>query len=66
MKTWTGIEIERAQPGLESAAAMTLGRMIFEFSRLDMVLGLFLVSSNGGSRLESLTKTVANCSFHFQ
>ena len=36
MKEWTGIEIEQAHQGLEQASATTLGRMIFEFSRLDM------------------------------
>lgn len=64
MKEWTGIEIERARQGLEQASATTLGRMIFEFSRLDMALGLMLVWAYDGSQLEKLTKTVSGYTFH--
>jgi hypothetical protein len=35
-----------------------LGRMLFEFSRLDVALGLFLVWTNEGRQLESLTTIV--------
>jgi len=64
MKEWTGIEIERARQGLEQASATTLGRMIFEFSRLDMNLGLMLVRAHEGSQLEELTKKVSGYTFH--
>lgn len=64
MKEWTIIEIERARQGLEQASATTLGRMIFEFSRLDMNLGLMLAWAHEGSQLEKLTKMVASCTFH--
>ncbi|MCB1892770.1 MAG: hypothetical protein KDF48_11150 [Rhodocyclaceae bacterium] len=64
MKEWTGIEIERARQGLEQASATTLGRMIFEFSRLDMNLGLMLAWAHGGSKLEKLTRMVAGYTFH--
>lgn len=64
MKDWTGIEIERARRGLEQASATTLGRMIFEFSRLDMALGLMLAWAYEGSQVEKLTKTVSGYTFH--
>ena len=64
MKEWTGIEIEQARQGLEQASATTLGRMIFEFSRLDMNLGLMLSWAHEGSQLEKLTKKVSSYTFH--
>jgi len=64
MKEWTGIEIQRAQQGLEQAAAVVLGRMLFEFARLDMALGLALVWSDGGKYLDKRTKEVESLSFH--
>jgi hypothetical protein len=64
MKQWTGIEIERARQGLEDASAVILGRVIFEFSRLDCALGLMLVWANERLEFEGLSKTVAGCSFH--
>lgn len=64
MKEWTGIEIERARQGLEQASATILGRMIFEFSRLDMNLGLMLAWAYEGSQLEKLTNKVSGYSFH--
>lgn len=64
MMEWTGIEIDRARRELEQASATTLGRMIFEFSRLDMALGLMLAWAYDGSQLEKLTKTVSGYTFH--
>ena len=64
MKEWTGIQIESARRGLEQAAAIILGRMMFEFSRLDSALGLFLVCSGEGRQLKSLTIKVGDYSFH--
>jgi len=64
MKEWTGIEIEKARQGLEQASATTLGRMIFEFSRLDMNLGLMLAWAYEGSQMEKLTKKVSGYTFH--
>ncbi|MDO8177022.1 MAG: hypothetical protein Q7T62_02145 [Undibacterium sp.] len=64
MKEWTGIEIQRAKQGLEQAAAVALGQMLFEFARLDMALGLVLVWSDGGKQLDKLTKAVTDLSFH--
>jgi hypothetical protein len=64
MKEWAGIEVERARHGLEQASATTLGRMIFEFSRLDMALGLMLAWAYQGSQLDTLTKMVSDYTFH--
>jgi len=64
MKEWTGIEIESARQGLEQASTTTLGRMIFEFSRLDVALGLMLAWAHEGSQLEKLTKMVSGYTFH--
>ncbi len=64
MKEWSGIEVERASQGLEQASATILGRMIFEYSRLDMALGLMIVWANQGTQLETLTKRVADFVFH--
>lgn len=64
MKHWTGIEIEAARRGLEQASAGILGRMLFEFSRLDVALGLFLAWSGEGHQLERLTRIVGESSFH--
>lgn len=64
MKNWTGIEIEKARNSLEQASAGALGRMLFEFSRLDVAVGLFLVWSDEGRQLERLTKIVGDYSFH--
>ncbi|WP_295590228.1 hypothetical protein, partial [uncultured Lamprocystis sp.] len=45
---------------LEQQAATILGLMLFEYSRLDMELGLFLVWSDEGQQLEWLTKKLTN------
>jgi hypothetical protein len=44
---------------LENDAAALLGHMLFELSRLDLNLGLCLVTFEGGANRESLTKLVA-------
>ena len=64
MKNWTGIEIEHSRQELEQASAIVLGRMLFEFSRLDVALGLFLVWSDGGSQVEKLTTELQEKTFH--
>lgn len=43
---------------LENDAASLLGHMLFEFSRLDLNLGLCLVWVDGGANIASLTKLV--------
>ncbi|MEQ1621199.1 MAG: hypothetical protein ABL919_07305 [Methylococcales bacterium] len=53
-------EMMARKDALENEAAKLLGHMLFEFSRLDMNLGLCLVWVDGGTKLESLTKTVSD------
>jgi hypothetical protein len=64
MKNWTGIEIEEERRRLESEAAMILGRMHFEYSRLETELGLGLVWANEGSGLsDEFSKKVGDFNF---
>lgn len=49
---------------IEKEAATTLGYMLFEYSRLDMELGLFLVWSNDGQNLDRLTKKLNDSNFN--
>jgi len=55
MRSWTGIEIEAERERLEREAASILGYMLFEYSRLDMELGMMMVWTGEGQRLEKLT-----------
>jgi hypothetical protein len=48
---------------LERKAATVLGYMLFEYSRLDMELGLFLVWSDDGQKLVELTKKLSDRNF---
>lgn len=64
MREFNAGQILEAREGLEQAAAMVLGKMLFEFSRLDVNLGLCVVWVEGGQRLEELTKQVAEFTFH--
>jgi hypothetical protein len=65
LKEWTGIEIERARQGLEKASATILGRMLFEYSRVDMNLGLMLAWTNGGEQLDAMTEKLSKPHFGF-
>jgi hypothetical protein len=49
---------------LERDAATVLGYMVFEYSRLDMELGLFLAWSGEGRRLDELTKELSDKNFN--
>ena len=60
MEDLTAGELWARREQLENDAALQLGYMIFEFSRLDVNLGLCLVWVDGGAKLESLTKSVAD------
>lgn len=64
MPEWTGSEIEKERVRLEREAALLLGLMVFEYSRLDMELGLLLAWSNDGCSLESLTERLNEDSFY--
>ncbi|RYX80125.1 hypothetical protein EON83_29950 [bacterium] len=52
------VELWARRDSLENEAASLLGHMLFEFSRLDVNLGLCLVWVDGGARIESQTKAV--------
>jgi hypothetical protein len=58
MSEITAGELMARRDALEQEAASLLGHMLFEFSRLDVNLGLCLVWVDGGARIESLTKAV--------
>ncbi|MBS0340660.1 MAG: hypothetical protein JSS56_09035 [Proteobacteria bacterium] len=60
----TAGEIWARRDSLEAEAASLLGHMLFEFSRIDVNLGLCLVWVDDGAKLESLTPTVAGLTFH--
>lgn len=60
----TSGELWAHHDALEAAAASLLGRMLFEFSRIDVNLGLCLVWVDAGVDLERLTPQVAALSFH--
>lgn len=60
----TAGQVLEAREQLEQSAATLLGKMLFEFSRLDVNLGLCVVWIDNGRRLEELTKQVADFSFH--
>jgi hypothetical protein len=64
MRDWTGIEIEAERERLEREAASILGYMLFEYSRLDMELGMLLVWADDGQRLEKLTTDHSESNFH--
>lgn len=48
---------------LERDAATVLGYMLFEYSRLDMELGLFLVWADEGKHLDKRTKKFGEANF---
>lgn len=56
-------EVWKRREVLERKGATLLGKLVFEFSRLDMNLGLCVVWVDGGSRIESLTKQVSDWAF---
>ncbi|MGO4552084.1 hypothetical protein AB4059_13430 [Lysobacter sp. 2RAF19] len=63
MKEWTGVEVLEERRRLERDAATLLGMMIFEYSRLEMDLGLFLAWSDDGVSLDQLTKQLEPLTF---
>ncbi len=64
MRARTGVEIEMERDRLEREAAAILGYMLFEYSRLDMELGLLLVWSGDGRKCEFLTKKLGGYSIY--
>lgn len=64
MRNWTGIEIQEERSRLERETATVLGYLLFEYSRLDTALGLYLAWSNDGQTLEELTKKLSDYNFY--
>nr|WP_314621871.1 hypothetical protein [uncultured Noviherbaspirillum sp.] len=64
MRSWTGIEIEAEHERLEREAASILGYMLFEYSRLDMELGMMVVWAGDGQQLEKLTTEYNQSNFN--
>ncbi|RVU47071.1 hypothetical protein [Rubrivivax rivuli] len=64
MSELTGFDLLRRREHLESTAASLLGRMLFEYSRLDMAAGLCAVWVDEGRLLKELTPRVQAMSFH--
>ena len=58
MSEITAGELWARRDALENDAASLLGHMLFEFSRLDVNIGLCLVWVDGGAQIESQTKSV--------
>jgi hypothetical protein len=57
---FTAGDLWARRDALERDAASLLGQMLFEFSRVEVNLGLCLVWVDGGINLERLTKTTQN------
>lgn len=56
-------QLWKAREALEQTAATLLGKMLFEFARLDVVLGLCVVWVDDGKHLKALTKQASDFSF---
>ena len=63
MKTVTDRELRPGGNDIERDAATVLGFMLFEYSRLDMELGLFLVWAGHGQELDEVTKKLNEANF---
>lgn len=65
-RTRTGIDCAAKVEGdeLERDAATVLGYMLFEYSRLDMELGLFLAWSDEGRKLEEISGKLNDTNFN--
>ncbi len=64
MKNTTAAGAKMSATELEEAASSILGRMLFDFSRLEVALGLFLVWTGEGRKLDALTSELADYTFH--
>lgn len=60
MQNWTGIELKEERGRLERETATILGYMLFEYSRLDTALGLYLAWSADGQPMEELVKKLGD------
>ena len=64
MPAWSGADVAKERHRLEHEAAHLLGFMIFEYSRLEMELGLVLAWEDDGRSLEVSSKQVADSTFN--
>ena len=64
MENLTGLQLQEREARVEAEAALLLGRMQFEFSRLDVALGLCAVWTDEGVNLKELTPRIDGMSFH--
>ncbi|MDZ7656151.1 MAG: hypothetical protein U0997_09425 [Sulfurimicrobium sp.] len=64
MESFTYRDIGEKRNALEHDAATLLGRMLFEFGRLDMSVGLCLAWVGGGKQLESRTRKFEEAGFN--
>lgn len=60
----TGIELRQKHVDLEREAATILGYMLFEYSRLEMDLGLLIAWKENGQDLDSLTRKLETENFN--
>jgi hypothetical protein len=64
MHAWSGTDVVKERSDLENEAARLLGFMIFEYSRMEMDLGLFLAWADEGRSLDHNSKQVADTTFN--
>lgn len=64
MSELTAGQLWERREGLESAGATLLGKMLFEFARLDVAVDLCAVWVDGGRRLEVLTAQISEFGFN--
>jgi hypothetical protein len=64
MRSLTGHEVAREHARLEREAALALGRILFEYSRLDMDVGLMLAWANGDHDPRALSEKLEGDNFN--
>ena len=64
MSELTARQTFEIREALKRDAAELLGRMLFEFSHLDVNLGLCVVWTDNGQRINELTRQTVDSSFH--
>ena len=63
MTELTAAQAELAAENLELAAQVALGRMLFEYSRLDLALSLLIVWSDEGKNIAGMTEKIERYTF---
>ena len=64
MSDFTAGQASVEADALEQSVASVLGRMLFEFARLDMALGLCLAWSDNGRQIDARSDQVSHYGFH--